>query len=512
MKRTTLLVILDGWGYRTETTFNAIHHASTPTWDRLWRDFPHTLLDCSGEQVGLPAGQMGNSEVGHITIGSGRIVRQELSRIDQSIADGSFARNPALASLLNESVDRTLHVFGLLSPGGVHSHENHIFAAIGIAIDAGRDVVLHAFLDGRDTPPSSAEPSIQRTLRMTAAAPNFQLASICGRYYAMDRDRRWKRTRAAYDMYANGTTQFRARDGIQALRVAYDRGETDEFVIPTIVGPDRTLREGDDVLFMNFRADRARQLCRAFTSDKAGFEFPRTVSPKLNRFVCLTSYADNIDASSSRVRCVETAYKPNEIDDTFAVAVANANKTQLRIAETEKYAHVTYFFSGGSESAQQGETRRFLPSPNVATYDLQPEMNAVAVAEEIAVAVRRSQHDTIICNLANADMVGHTGNFSAALKAVECIDHCLDTITAAVLETNSHCVITADHGNIEEMVKAGSEQPHTAHTVGRVPLVYVGAATKALAPTGGLQDVAPTLLALMGIPKPAAMTGRSLLR
>ena len=510
MKPTTLLVILDGWGHRAESTFNAIHHANTPTWDRLWREFPHALLECSGEHVGLPIGQMGNSEVGHITIGAGRIVRQDLNRIDHSIKDGSFARNPAIQSISNASAAGVLHVFGLLSPGGVHSHEEHIFSVIELALTADREVVLHAFLDGRDTPPKSAESSVERAVRLQEASSHFTLASISGRYYAMDRDNRWERTKAAYELYVNGVSRFQAADGLQALNRAYERGETDEFVFPTQIGAGRVVHDGDDIVFMNFRADRVRQICRAFTDDQDENTFSRSTRPHLNRLVCLAPYADDITRGGEYVNHVNVAFEAEELPDTLASVLATAQKTQLRIAETEKFAHVTYFFSGGSEETYSGETRHIIPSPKVATYDLQPEMSAREVTSEIVSAVQNSRFDVIVCNIANADMVGHTGDFDAAKRAVECIDDCLQQITEVILDTNSYCLITADHGNVEEMVNVASEQPHTAHTTGVVPFVCVGRGTYKIKPTGGLQDVAPTILALMGLERPTAMTGRSL--
>lgn len=511
MKPTTLLVILDGWGHREETAFNAIFHAHTPTWDRLWREFPHALLECSGEDVGLPDGQMGNSEVGHITIGAGRRVRQDLDRIDHSIENGSFARNPAIQSAIKSTGTGALHIFGLLSPGGVHSHEDHIFSFINLALAENRDVVLHAFLDGRDTPPQSAESSIARAVDLQDKSDHFTLASITGRYYAMDRDNRWDRTKVAYDLFVNGDSRFRAPDGLVALHSAYERGESDEFIVPTRVGPGRVVQDDDDVAFMNFRADRMRQICRAFTDDRNESAFFRATRPNLNRLLCLTPYADDITRGGNRVKHVSVAFEPEELQDTLAAVLANASKTQLRIAETEKYAHVTYFFSGGLEVQHEGESRHIIPSPKVATYDLQPEMSAREVTSEVVTAVRESQFDVIVCNLANADMVGHTGDFYAAMRAVECIDDCLREIADVTFETNSHCLITADHGNVEEMVNATSEQPHTAHTTGVVPLVYVGNGAHTIRSTGGLVDVAPTILALMDIEQPTAMTGQSLL-
>ena len=512
MKPTTLLVILDGWGHRDETTFNAIYHANTPTWDRLWREFPHALLECSGEHVGLPDGQMGNSEVGHITIGAGRIVRQDLNRIDHSIQDGSFATNPAIQSITNASATGVLHVFGLLSPGGVHSHEEHIFSLIELALTANREVTLHAFLDGRDMPPQSAESSLVRAVQLQESNPRFTLASISGRYYAMDRDNRWERTKLAYDLYVNGVSRFQAPNGLRALYNAYERGETDEFVVPTQIGAGRVVQDGDDVVFMNFRADRIRQICRAFTDNLDERTFLRSKRPRLNRMVCLVPYGDEITQGGSYIGSVDIAFAPEKLQDTLASVLADAQKTQLRIAETEKYAHVTYFFSGGSEATYDGESRHIIPSPKVATYDMQPEMSARKVTAEIVSAVRGSQFDVIVCNIANADMVGHTGDFEAAKHAVECIDDCLDQITKVTLETNSCCLITADHGNVEEMVDATSEQPHTAHTTGVVPFVCVGRDIGEIHATGGLKDVAPTMLSLMGIEQPAVMTGQSLVQ
>ena len=510
MKPTTLLVILDGWGHREATTFNAIHHARTPTWDRLWHEHPHALLECSGEHVGLPDGQMGNSEVGHITIGAGRIVRQELNRIDHSIADGSFAQNPALQAVTHSTTNNTLHVIGLLSPGGVHSHENHIVALIRLALAANRRIALHAILDGRDTPPQSAEASLRRVMQLEDSQGYFKLASICGRYFAMDRDNRWERTKRAYDLYVSGRSNDTTSNAIQALQDAYKRGETDEFVTPTQIGHGNPIATGDDVIFMNFRADRVRQLARAFLSDNDDATISRPSPPKLHHFVCLTPYADDISQQSTLAEQVHVAFEPAILNETLPAILSNSGKTQLRIAETEKYAHVTYFFSGGTETPLPGETRQIVPSPSVATYDLQPTMSAPEVCTQIVDAIRTSRFDFIVCNFANADMVGHTGDFNAATQAVECIDDCLAKITTVVRDTNSHCVITADHGNVEEMVNPESEQPHTAHTVGVVPFVYVGPNKPSIHPHGGLADVAPCMLSLMGIPQPEAMTGRSL--
>ncbi len=446
-----------------------------------------------------------------MTIGAGRVVYQELSRIDRSIADGSFACNPAIRSVTTENQANALHIFGLLSPGGVHSHENHIFKAIELAVDNGREVFLHAILDGRDTPPMSATKSLQRVMRLEQDLNNFHLVSISGRYYAMDRDNRWERTQQAYDLYTGRTSRYQYDNGLQALQEAYKRGETDEFVLPTQIGKQRSVRNGDDILMMNFRADRVRQMTRAFTNPSGSVGFERHVRPRLNQLVCLTPYASDITGGCDYVKHINIAFGKVEITDTFAAVVARSNKTQLRIAETEKYAHVTYFFSGGSETEEPGESRRFVASPNVATYDLQPEMSADQITNEVVTAIREFRFDVIVCNFANADMVGHTGNFEAAVKAVEYLDTCLGRITTATLNTGSHCLITADHGNVEEMLEPASKQPHTAHTTGVVPLIYVGNAFVDIYQSGSLKDVAPTLLKVMNIEQPVSMTGRSLL-
>ena len=512
MNPTTVLIVLDGWGYREDTHFNAIYHANTPTWDRLWEESSHTLLECSGEHVGLPDGQMGNSEVGHLTLGAGRVIHQELSRIDHSIRDGSLASNDALRSLCSAPDEKTLHVIGLLSPGGVHSHEDHIFAVIELALDRGRRVVLHAILDGRDTPPRSAKASLSKAEALASNHQKFDVGSICGRYYAMDRDRRWDRTQRYFDMLVLGRAACTSSNSVDGLELAYARDESDEFVKPTKCGQMPTVCDGDDVLFMNFRSDRARQLSRAFVTNDKSVDVSRETSPKLRLFATATPYADDIDAGGPYVDEVQALFPKVDVDDTFGEVVAKHGLKQLRIAETEKYAHVTYFFSGGCENEFTGETRKLLSSPNVATYDLQPDMSANAVVADVCEALLRGYYDTIVCNLANADMVGHTGNFDAAKSAVECIDVCLASLQDAVQATGSHLIITADHGNVEKMVDTESAQQHTAHTIGLVPLVYVGPFKNELAARGGLEDVAPTLLQLMDLPQPSAMTGRSLFR
>jgi 2,3-bisphosphoglycerate-independent phosphoglycerate mutase len=508
MKNTTLLVVLDGFGHNESPDDNAIAHASTPNWDRYWRDEPHALVSGSGSDVGLPDGQMGNSEVGHMNLGAGRVVYQDYTRINRAIEQGEFDRNRTL----NRAFDRLrksggrLHVMGLLSPGGVHSHEGQIFSLLQMAAAAGLDnIYLHAFLDGRDTPPRSAAASLKKADELLATLGVGHVASITGRYFAMDRDRRWDRIERAYNLLVRGEAPFHATTGAQALEQAYAREETDEFVQPTAVHavdelPVRML-DGDVVVFMNFRADRARQLSRAILDDEFdGFE--RRTRVNLADFVMLTRYADDIDTSC--------AFEPAMLSNTLGEYIANQGKTQLRLAETEKYAHVTFFFSGGREDPFPGEHRILVPSPKVDTYDQQPEMNAAKVTDELVRVLHENEYDLIICNFANADMVGHTGVFEAAVTAVETLDECLGRIEAALTETGGQMLITADHGNVERMRDHGSGQAHTAHTNEPVPLVYVGPQSVKLTANGTLSDIAPTVLELMRMEKPAEMTGNSL--
>ena len=501
-RRPTLLVILDGWGLREEVAYNAIAQARTPVWDALWSGAPTTELSASGLDVGLPAGQMGNSEVGHMSIGAGRAVPQDLTRIDQAIAHGELAGNPVLRDTIDSGIP-TLHVFGLLSPGGVHSHEDHTAHVLAaIRERSSTRIRLHAFLDGRDTPPKSAMASLRR---FEEGFPGV-LASITGRYFAMDRDQRWERTERAYNLLAHGETPHRFDSAVAALEAAYARGESDEFVQPSAVHvasqPPVTIAPGDAGLFMNFRADRARQLTRALLAEDFD-AFRRRKHVPMGAFATLTHYADDIDAPA--------LFGPLDLENTLGETLAGLGKTQLRLAETEKYAHVTYFFSGGREQPFVGEDRILVPSPKVATYDLAPAMSAHAVTDRLLAAVDAGQHDFIVCNYANGDMVGHTGDFDAAVRAVECIDACLGRITAAVRDVGGQCLITADHGNVERMREPKSGDPHTAHTTDAVPLVYVGPAAVRLRGPGTLADVAPTLLELMGISAPAAMVGRSLI-
>jgi len=499
-----VLLILDGWGHREAVEDNALAQADLPHWRRLLATCPHTLVHTEGRHVGLPDGQMGNSEVGHMNLGAGRIVYQDLTRIDAAIEDGSFFENAELRAACEAALASggTLHVMGLLSPGGVHSHESHIFAMLDLAahLHVPR-VAVHAFLDGRDMPPRSAEPSLRALQEKCAALGNAVVASVCGRYYAMDRDQRWDRLHRAWDAIVEARSDFRAADAHAALQAAYVRGENDEFVAPTVIGTGVPVADGDALVFMNFRADRARQLSAAFVApDFSGFEARR---PALSRFVCLTEYDAKLPAP--------VAFAPDDLAHTLPQVVADAGLTQLRIAETEKYAHVTFFFSGGRESEYAGEQRILIPSPKVATYDLQPEMSAPEVTARLVEAIRARRHDLIVCNLANADMVGHTGNLAAAIQAAQALDVAIGAVDAAVREAGGALVITADHGNLEMMRDARTGQAHTAHTVGPVPLVYVGERSAQLRSGGALRDVAPTLLDLLGLVQPVEMTGRSLL-
>ena len=500
-----LLLILDGWGHREESADNAIAQAILPNWRRLLADCPHTLVHTEGRFVGLPDGQMGNSEVGHMNIGAGRIVYQDLTRIDAAIEDGSFFANAELCAACDAVTadGGTLHVFGLLSPGGVHSHEAHVFAMLELAKRRGAArVAVHAFLDGRDTPPRSAEASLRALETTCTRLGNARIATISGRYYAMDRDKRWDRVEKAYVAITEARAAFASPDAPAALAAAYARGENDEFVQPTVIGSGAPMRDGDAVVFMNFRADRARELSACFVrEDFDGFARPRPI--RLARFACLAEYDATLPA--------RVAFPPEELRDTFADVLAAHGMTQLRIAETEKYAHVTFFFNGGVEAPVAGEERILIPSPKVATYDLQPQMSCPELTEKLREAIRSCRFDAIVCNIANPDMVGHTGDLAAAIRAAEAVDAALGTIRAALVEVGGEMILTADHGNLEMMRDPATGQPHTAHTVGPVPCVYLGRRAS-LRDGGALRDLAPTLLELLGLPQPAAMTGHSLVR
>jgi len=505
--RPVVLIVLDGWGYSETPEGNAIRAADKPYWERLWAQCPHTLIRGSGAEVGLPAGQMGNSEVGHLNLGAGRVVYQEYTRVSRAIKTGSFFTNQTLVDAveLAKESGKAVHILGLLSPGGVHSHEEHIHAMAELAARQGAErIYLHAFLDGRDTAPKSAGDSMKAMQARFAEFGRGRFASIIGRYYAMDRDHRWPRIQAAYDLITQGKAEYRAADAMEGLGMAYSRGETDEFVKATAIVPagEEPVRveDGDVVVFMNYRSDRARQITRPFIEpDFDAFE--REVVPKLGRFVSLTEYSADFD--------MPVAYPPERLTNVFGAYVSKLGLHQLRIAETEKYAHVTFFFNGGREEPFEFEDRILVPSPNVATYDQQPEMSAGEVTDKLVEAIDSAKYDVIICNYANPDMVGHSGNLDATVKAIETMDGCLERVVEALRRVGGEALITADHGNAEQMSNADTGQAHTAHTSNPVPFIYVGRPAK-LADTGALSDVAPTMLYLMGLDKPPEMNGRSL--
>ncbi|WP_115720692.1 2,3-bisphosphoglycerate-independent phosphoglycerate mutase [Gallaecimonas mangrovi] len=502
-KKPLVLIIMDGWGYRENPENNAVLAANTPNLDALWAEKPHSLISGSGLDVGLPDGQMGNSEVGHVNLGAGRVVYQELTRIGKEIKEGLFFQNPVLRAAVKKAAGKgkAVHIMGLLSPGGVHSHEDHILAMMELAAKEGAEhIYVHAFLDGRDTPPKSAKASIERVNAKAAALGKGRLVSLIGRYFAMDRDNRWDRVQAAYDLITQGKAEFSYDDAVAALDAAYERGETDEFVKASHIGAPVAVEDGDAIIFMNFRADRARQITRAFVNpDFDGFS--RSSVPAVSDFVMLTQYAADIKASC--------AYPPESLHNTLGEWLAKHDKTQLRISETEKYAHVTFFFNGGVEQTFPGEERILIPSPKVATYDLQPEMNSLELTDKLVGAIESGDFDVIICNYPNGDMVGHTGIFDAAVKACEAVDHCIGRVVGALEKVGGECLITADHGNAEQMADPESGQPHTAHTSDPVPLIYYGRAARAVE-GGVLSDIAPTMLTLMGMDVPAEMTGKPL--
>ncbi len=505
----SLLLILDGWGHRDEPEANAISMAQTPIWDKLLADYPHTLIHTSGLKVGLPEGQMGNSEVGHMNLGAGRVVYQNLTRINNAITDGDFYSNPAILKTCSKvnAAKGAIHIIGLLSPGGIHSHEDQIEALIDLAVKQGCEkIYLHALLDGRDTPPRSAETSLSKFTSKLEASGKGQIASVSGRFYAMDRDNRWDRVEQAYQSIVLGQSDYHYENAVEALHGAYSRNEDDEFVKPSCIHSSNSdtikIKDGDALVFMNFRADRARELTRAlFDSDFSTFKSHKEI--KYSAFLTLTHYADDIKAPC--------AYPPMELTNSLGEYLAKHDLTQLRIAETEKYAHVTFFFSGGREKEFEGETRILIPSPQVATYDLKPEMSAYEVCENLVYAIKNHEYATIICNFANGDMVGHTGDLAASIKAVEVLDECLGMITEAILEVEGDCLITADHGNVEKMLDEQSGQSLTSHTDGPVPLVYVGKQVLRLKADGALSDIAPSLLSLMHLDPPKEMSGHTLI-
>ena len=505
-----VLMILDGWGIGDDTDANAIFMANTPFLDSVMASYPRTRLLCSGPAVGLPEGIMGNSEVGHLNIGAGRIVYQGLLRIDKAIEDGSFFKNEAFVDLLAKVKrnDSAVHLMGLVSDGGVHSQLNHLFALLDMAVQQGvSKVFVHAILDGRDTPPDSGLGYIRALQDYLKEKGAGQIASICGRYYAMDRDTRWDRTETAYRLYTSGEG-IQETDPVMAVKNAYARGETDEFVKPVILTaknniPLKTISDHDGVIFFNFRPDRARQITRAFT--EPGFDkFLKQASPELCGFVCMALYDETFT--------LPVAFPPFHLTKVLGEVVSNHGFHQLRIAETEKYAHVTYFFNGGEEKPFPNEDRHLVPSPRaVATYDLKPEMSAFEVAETTVAYIASEKYQMIVLNFANLDMVGHTGVFAAAVKACEVVDRCAQKVVSAALEKGGTVLLTADHGNAEKM-KNDSNQPFTAHTLNPVPLVLISRDRKqAHLREGVLGDIAPTMLEIMGIEQPPEMTGQSLI-
>ena len=499
-----VLCILDGWGHRPQTDHNAVEQAVTPNWHALLRDCPHALIDASELHVGLPEGQMGNSEVGHMNLGAGRVVMQDLPRIDQAIVSGELAQNPQLRDFIArlKQSGGICHLMGLLSPGGVHSHQNHLIALAKIIDAAGVKVALHGFLDGRDTPPSSAKQYVAEVAAAIAGHPGIFFATIGGRYFAMDRDKRWERVELAYDAFF-GAAPYRAASAQEAVVAAYAREETDEFVKPTLIDGFRGIQDGDGLLMGNFRADRARQILTTLL-DPAFDGFARKRIAKFAAVLGLVEY------SSALAKLMPCVFPPAELTETLGEVVAKAGLKQLRIAETEKYAHVTFFFNGGEERLFPGEERILVPSPKVATYDLRPEMSAYEVTDKLVAAIAADSFDLVVVNFANTDMVGHSGDLAAAIKAVEAVDCCLGRLRAAVEAKGGALLITADHGNAETMQDPVTGEPHTAHTLNRVPVIVLGAGQRRVV-DGKLADVAPTLLDLMGLPKPAAMTGHSLL-
>lgn len=505
MHRPLALIILDGWGYSEEAKHNAIMAANTPVWDHLWNEYAHMLINASGAGVGLPGEQMGNSEVGHLNIGAGRVVYQEFTRISRAIQTGTFFTNQTLTDVVDEVVqnDKALHILGLLSDGGVHSHESHIQAMVKLAAERGANkIYLHAFLDGRDTSPKSAQKFIANMQASFNETGKGRFASIIGRFYAMDRDQRWDRVQSAYELIANAKADYQADNALEALQQAYARDETDEFVKATRIGEAAPIEAGDSIVCMNFRADRVRELTQTFIdADFAGF--PRLAFPKLSQFVTLTEYKKDFD--------VPVAFPAEKLKNLLGECLSSVGLRQLRIAETEKYAHVTFFFNGGRDAPYEGEDRILVPSPKVETYDLQPEMNAPEVAERLVKAIHSNQYDVIICNFANADMVGHTGNFDATVKAIETLDNCLGKIWSALKESGGEMLVTADHGNAEKMLDDEKGQAHTAHTSNLVPFIYAGRSA-VCAERGGLSDIAPTMLNLLNLPIPAEMNNHLLVK
>lgn len=506
-QKPVMLLILDGWGYRKEITpDNAIEQGHTPNWHQYLKQYPHCMIQTSGLAVGLPDGQMGNSEVGHTNLGAGRVVLQDLPRIDKAVKEGTLAQNPVLLELIKtlKQNGKTCHLMGLMSSGGVHSSQHHIVALAEILNKNGIRTKVHAFLDGRDTPPESAADFVSEFIKDTQSMDNVDIATISGRFYAMDRDKRWDRVEKAYDAMVLGDGK-RFNDAVNAIKTSYAQGISDEFVVPVVIKNYQGFEDGDAVLMANFRADRAREILYAL-ADKEFNGFERKKVVNLSMAVGMTEY------SADHNRFMKTMFPPESLKNIFGEMVAESGLTQLRIAETEKYAHVTFFFNGGEEKEFEGESRILVPSPKVATYDLKPEMSVYEVTDHLIDAIENKKFDVIICNFANGDMVGHTGIMEAALKAVAAVDDCLGKVVAAIKKVNGVLLVTADHGNVEKMVDEKTGQPYTAHTVGDVEAVLINAPRDIIGlENGKLADISPTLLDLLNIVQPEEMTGKSLL-
>ena len=500
---------MDGWGHGEPGPYNAIDQAKTPVWDQYWERGPRTLLHCSGEHVGLPRGQMGNSEVGHMTIGAGRVVHQDLVRINHAVEDCSIFESKAIREVMETGDSGAIHILGLASSGGVHSHESHIEAFANFLAQSNRKIYIHAFLDGRDTPPKSAQRSLSKLEQLTAKKTNVVVASLTGRYFAMDRDKHWQRTQQTYDMLTGVSKVPTAENALAALEMGYELDRSDEFVRPIRIQNFESIQDGDTVIFMNFRADRAIQLSQAFVLDEFDV-FQRKRRPLLSRFLTMTPYSESVNSIPSSI-AVESLLPDQIVDRSFGECVAECGMSQLRIAESEKSAHVTYFFSGGNEKTFGGEQRCLVPSPSCSTYDLKPRMSADQITEQICTAVEANSFDVIIGNFANADMVGHTGNFSATIETVECLDECLGSIFESCNRTGAQCFVTADHGNAESMFSVETKQENTAHTTNMVPFLYVGPRGFEFSGFGSLCDIAPTMLQSMDLVVPLEMTGKSLI-